>query len=162
MGCTRNRSKIWRHLAVLIALNSLLLFPSQIWAAIASPCSLSVGEEYSDNIFFRKNKESDFITIITPTLSLYYAPTGQGAPTSRLNISPSGYIYAHHSNLNSFGFTNNGTVDGSYVYQYSPRLTFSVADAATRQGQTRLGLGNGANQGFQAPQTPTAPISPLT
>ena len=162
MGCTRNRSKIWGDLAVLIAFNSLLLFPSQIWAAIASQFSLSVGEEYSDNIFFRKNKESDFITIITPTLSLYYAPTGQGAPTSRLNISPSGYIYAHHSDLNSFGFTNNGTIDGSYVYQYSPRLTFSVADAATRQGQTRLGIGNGANQGFQAPQTPTAPISPLT
>jgi len=87
MGCTRNRSKIWGDLAVLIAFNSFLLFPSQIWAAIASQFSLSVGEEYSDNIFFRKKKESDFITIITPTLSLYYAPTGQGAPTSRLNIS---------------------------------------------------------------------------
>jgi hypothetical protein len=58
--------------------------------------------------------------------------------------------------LNSFGFTNNGTVDGGYVYQYSPRLTFSVTDALSRQGDTRTGA---TSQGFQIPRTPTTPIS---
>jgi hypothetical protein len=113
-----------------------------------------VGEQYNDNIFFRKDKEGDFVTVITPTLSLYYAPTGQGAPTANLNISPSGQIYANHSDLNGFGFNENSAISGAYAYQYSPRLTFSLSDSFSRQGNTRL-----ANplDAFQVPATPTTP-----
>jgi len=156
MGCTRNRSKIWGECAILAVFCTLLLQPSDVWAAFASQFSLSVGEEYSDNIFFSKNKESDFVTVITPTLSLYYAPVGQAAPTLNLNISPSGQIYAQHSELNNFGFNDNSSVNGGYTFQYSPRLTFSFSESFQRQGDTRLtGL---VGAGNQLPLTPTTPF----
>ena len=156
MGCIRNRSKIWGECAILAAFCTVLLRPSDIWAAFASQFSLSVGEEYSDNIFFSKNKESDFVTIITPTLSLYYAPIGQAAPTLNLNISPSGQIYARHGELSSFGFNDNSSINGGYTFQYSPRLTFNFSESFQRQGDTRLtGL---VGAGNQLPLTPTTPF----
>ena len=93
MVCTKNRLKTWVR-AVLALCCALLVRPSDLWAAFASQFSLSIGEEYSDNLFFSKEKKSDFVTIITPTLSLYYAPVGQTTPSLNLNISPSGQIYA--------------------------------------------------------------------
>src|SRR5512147_541195 len=103
MGCIRSHSKIWASFAAGLAFIVYFAFPSSAWAAFASQFSLSVGEEYTDNVFFEKQKSHDFITIITPTLSLYYAPEGQVEPTLNLNISPSGFIYARHSDLNGFG-----------------------------------------------------------
>jgi hypothetical protein len=156
MGCTRNRSKISGECAILALFCTFLLWPSEIWAAFASQFSLSLGEEYADNLFFTKSKESDFVTIITPTLSLYYAPVGQAAPTLNLNISPSGQIYAHHGELNNFGFNDNSAINGGYALQYSPRLTFNFSESFQRQGDTRLtGL---LGEGNQLPLTPTTPF----
>ena len=159
MGCTRNRSKTWVNCLPVFALFVFLLPPSPVWAGVASQFSLLVGEQYNDNIFFQRKKESDFITVITPTLSLFYAPTGQFEPTLNLNISPSGQIYARHSELNGFG--DEFESDGSYTYNYSPRLTFTLSDRFRRQGETRTpGI-----YGFQVPLTPTgglpvgAPVS---
>src|SRR6266498_4785273 len=135
MGCTRSLLKIWGRFLVTIVFFLAVLSPSSVWAAFASQFSLSVGGQYNDNIFFAKQKEHDFITIITPTLHLYYAPTGQAEPTLNLNISPSGQIYARHSELNSFG--DNASVNGGYTYHYSPRLTFNLSDTFQRQGETR-------------------------
>jgi hypothetical protein len=53
------------------------MFPNRAWGAFASQFSLTVGEGYSDKIFFTKQKEHDFATIIVPTLSFLYAPEGQ-------------------------------------------------------------------------------------
>ena len=150
MGCTRSLLKIWGKCTVIIFLVLSLWLPSPLWAAFASQFSLSVGEQYNDNIFFAKKKEHDFITIITPTLHLYYAPTGQAEPTLNLNISPSGQIYARHSELNEFG--DNASVNGGYTYHYSPRLTFNLTDTFQRQGQTRT---PGVFDPFQVPLTPT-------
>jgi hypothetical protein len=120
-----------------------------------------VGEQYNDNIFFQRDKESDFVTIITPTLHLFYAPTGQAVPTLTLDLSPSGQIYARHSELNNFG--EEFSARGGYTYHYSPRLTLSLSDTFQRQGQTRTpGV-----DGFQLPLTPTggfpsgAPAPPI-
>jgi hypothetical protein len=150
MGCTRSLLKIWGKCTVISFLVLSLWLPSPVWAAFASQFSLSVGEQYNDNIFFAKKKEHDFITIITPTLHLYYAPTGQAEPTLNLNISPSGQIYARHSELNEFG--DNASVNGGYTYHYSPRLTFNLTDTFQRQGQTRT---PGVSDTFQVPLTPT-------
>jgi hypothetical protein len=156
MGCTRNRSKIWGERAVLAVLWVLIIRPDDLWAAFASQFSLSVGEEYTDNLFFSKKKEHDFVTVITPTLSLYYAPIGQTEPTLNLNISPSGQIYARHGELTTFGFTDNSSINGGYTVQYSPRLSFNFSETFQRQGDTRLtGL---IGSGSQLPLTPTAPF----
>ena len=80
MGCTRNRSKIWGEFVLAATVSLFTFVPSDVLAAFASQFSLSVGEQYSDNIFFEKKKEHDFVTIITPTLTLFYAPAGQGDP----------------------------------------------------------------------------------
>jgi hypothetical protein len=160
MGCTKNRSKIWVECITLLLFDFFILVPHQVWAALASQLSLSVGEQYSDNIFFSKNKQSDFVTVFTPTLSLYYAPTGVAAPTLNLNISPSARIYADHRELNSFGFTDGGTIGGAYSYQYSPRLTFNFSESFQRQGQTRLQ--SGVDSANQTPLTPTTPFAVAT
>src|SRR6266540_1134190 len=87
MGCTRSLLKIWGKCTVISVLVLSLWLPSPVWAAFASQLSLSLGEEYNDNIFFTKKKETDFVTIITPTLHLYYAPTGRAEPTFSLSES---------------------------------------------------------------------------
>jgi len=154
MGCTRNRLKISVESVFAIVLALTLVLPSSVWAAFASQFSFSVGEQYNDNIFFEKKKEHDFVTVITPTLHLYYAPTGQGAPTANLNISPTGLIYARHSDLNDFGFGDTSEINGGYTYFYSPRLTFNFSESFQSLGNTRLQSGF---PGFQTPLTPTAP-----
>jgi hypothetical protein len=159
MGCTRNLSKTWGKCFAIVALSIFLVTPSFAWGAVASQFSFTVGEQYNDNIFFDRSKEHDFITIIRPTLHLYYAPAGQAEPTLNLNISPTGLIYARHSELNTFGFTDTSSINGGYTYFYSPRLTFNLSNNFRRQGDTSLpGLDN---TGFQVPGIPTSP-PPLT
>jgi len=136
--------------AVGVALLTCFSVPAKAWAAFASQFSLSVGEQYTDNVFFAKQKNHDFITIFTPTLSLYYAPAGEIEPTLNLNISPSGYVYARHSDLNGFGA--NSALNGAYTYRYSPRLTFTLSDTFSRQDPSRTG---GLSGGFQTPGLPT-------
>src|SRR5690348_18289375 len=137
MGCTRNPSKISaEHLAVF-ALFLAFSFPSSLWAAFASQFSFTTGEEYNDNIFFSKDREHDFITFFTPTLTLLYAPEGQVAPTLNVNVSPRYEIYARHSDLNNF---DNIAANAGYSYLYSPRLSFNFSDTFQRQGKTRTSL----------------------
>lgn len=120
-------------------------------AAFATKFSLSFGEEFNDNIFFAKDKESDFVTVVTPTLTFLYAPAGQTIPTLEVNLGSSGQIFARHGDLNNFG--NNLALSAGYVFQYSPRLTFRLSDTLQRQGNTRnLGVGNDSFS-FQSPTT---------
>jgi hypothetical protein len=135
MGCTRNRLKIWDNSLFVFALLITVSFPSSpVWAAFASQFSFLTGEEYSDNIFFSKNKEHDFITFFTPTVTLLYAPEGQVIPTLSAEISPSYQIYARNSDLNNF---DNVSAKAGYTYQYSPVLSFYLSDWFQRQGKTR-------------------------
>src|SRR5919109_2244525 len=150
MGCTRSLSKIWVECVPFATVIFCLGFAPSAWAIFASQFSLSAGEQYHDNIFFSKSKEHDFITTFTPTLSLLYAPGGQVVPTGTLNISSSGQLYAHHSELNNFG--DNISVNGGYNFQYSPRVGFNLSDTFSRLGPTRTG---GLSGDFQ-----TAPTSP--
>jgi hypothetical protein len=157
MDCIRSRLRIWSNRGLLGCVVIILLSAHESLAAFASRFSLLVGEEYNDNIFFVKKKEHDFVTIITPTLTFLYAPTGATIPTLNLNISPSGQIYAHHSELNNFG--DNIALNAAYGYQHSPRLSFQVTDSIQRLGETRTG-GVG-NQAFQLPNPPTT-LPPIT
>ena len=153
MGCIRNRSRIWGSWLLLVSSFVCWLSADRAEAKFAISFSPTLGELYTDNIFYTKNKEHDFVTTITPTLSILYAPEGQIAPILNLNISPSGVIFARHSELNNFG--DNWGLNGAYTYQYSPDLSFTVSDVLGRQGNYRLGpLTQGA---FQLPSAPTSP-----
>jgi hypothetical protein len=152
MACIRSRSKIWYEGLVLLVLIEGWILPKPGWGAFASQFSLNVEEQYNDNIFFTRNKEHDFVTSFTPTLSFLYAPEGQVDPTGRLNISPRGQIYARHSELNNFG--DNLSVNGAYTYHYSPRLNFNISDTFQRLGQTRT-----AGLGGQEPLPLTGPVT---
>ena len=154
MGCTRSLSRIWdnRTKIVFAVFFVSLVAPSAAWAAFASQFSLLVGEGYTDNVFFSKDKEHDFVTIITPSLTLLYAPEGQTAPTLNVNLSPSGNIYARHSELNGFG--DNMSATAGYTYQYSPRLNFHISDTFQRQGEGRF---TGTGQAADFLSGPTSP-----
>ena len=150
MACIRNRSRIWVSWLLLVSGVSYLASANHAEAGWAIQLSPTLGELYTDNIFYTNNKEADFVTTITPTVSILYAPEGQTAPLLNLNISPSAVIFARHSELNNFG--DNWGLNGGYTYQYSPQLNFYVSDVLGRQGQYRLGpLTQGA---FQLPSRP--------
>ena len=158
MGCTKSHSKIWGEVGGLVIL-SVLVLPTSSWAAFASQFSLGVGEEYNDNIFFSKQKDHDFISTLSPTLSFFYAPAGQIEPTGTLSIAPTGELYARHSELNNFG--KNFLVQGAYAYRYSPQLSFNFADDFQRQGSTR-NSGFGFGQPWQMQTGPTTLGSDVT
>ena len=156
MGCIRSRSKILGRWTLFLGVCVCVILPTDGWAAFASRFSLTVAEEYSDNIFFTKKKDHDFITNIVPTLTLHYAPAGETLPTLNLNLSPGGQIFARHSELNNFG--DNISLNGGYTYRYSPRLEFHASDTLARSGQTRTsGLFGGGGSFSSLPPTPTAP-----
>jgi len=155
MGFIRSHSRISGEWTLLVGVVFSLACPANGWAAFASQFSLLAGEQYSDNIFFSKSKEHDFITTFTPTLTLLYAPQGEVVPTLNLNISSSGEIYARHSDLNNLG--DNISVTGGYTHRYSPRLNFHLSDTFRRQGPTRTGGFGGVGE---LPTGPTSPGSP--
>jgi len=152
MDCIRSLLKTWSSWGLIIGF--IFCFYDFADAAFASKFSLTVGELYSDNIFFsNENKDHDFVTTITPKLSLFYAPYGENVPTLNVNISPTQEIYARNSKLNNFDGWN---VDGGYTYRYSPRLNFYVSDNFARQtqlGPLRQGI-------FDLPAPPTSPPPP--
>jgi hypothetical protein len=130
-------------------------FASEVcFAAFASNFSLSLGELYTDNVFFEKHKEHDFITVITPKLTLLYAPPGESIPTLNFNISPSGQIFARHSNLNNFG--DNIALEGGYTQRFGPRFSVNFSDALSRAGDSRTG--SFGENGLLSPAT--SPVAP--
>ncbi len=102
--------------------------------------SLSFGEEYNDNIFFDKSDTSDFITYIAPSLSLSYVPSGEKVPTFTAGIIAPLQIFAKNNDLSNFA--DNAAINGSFQYQYSPRLSFEIGDEFRRVGVTRTGPTN--------------------
>src|SRR5712692_7981982 len=125
---------------LLLALCELILSTfavNETEAGFLGHFSLSTAEEYSDNILFSEKKESDFVTVATPTLSFAYKPSWQTVPNLTASLSTSAEFFAQHSNLNNFG--DNVRANVNYFYPYSPRLDFTLTDGLERQGQSRLG-----------------------
>jgi hypothetical protein len=158
MVCTKNLSKTWASLLLLATAVSYLCLADYAEAGFAVKLSPTLGELYTDNLFYTKDKEHDFVTTITPTLSILYAPEGQTVPNLNFNIWSSGLVFARHSELNNFG--DNWGLNGAYTYQYSPQLNFSMSDILAREGPYRLGA-QGTDlfiQGaFRLPNPPTSP-----
>jgi hypothetical protein len=135
----------------------LLLCSGAAHAQFASQLTLSVGEEYNDNIFFTKRKkDGDFITNFTPTITLLYQRPGELNPGLRFDFSPTGQVFARNGGLNNFG--DNLTLNGSYNYYYSPRLSFQLTEALQRLGDTRTVGALG--QGWATSQSPVPTLPP--
>ena len=142
----------------VFALFSALVFSVKTEAQLASQFSLSVGEEFNDNIFFSKQREHDFITNISPTFRLLYQPSestpGSSERIFKFYFTPTGQIFARNPENNNFG--ENLSMGGDVTYAYSPRLTFFVIDTFRLRGDTRT-VGGGGEAFFQTPGTPTGP-----
>ncbi len=118
-----------------------LVMTSQAQANWASRFSIASGEVYSDNIFFSRNKENDFVTLLAPTLSLAYKPSNYPEPTFNVSLSSPVELFARHGELNNIG--DNVGLNANYLYLYSPRLEFTFTDRLQRRGASRTGgLGN--------------------
>src|ERR1043166_5754684 len=92
MGYKNRRSPIANPACMVVVFLVCLLYSNRAEAAFATQFSFTAGELYTDNLFFTKQKEHDFVTTLTPTFSILYAPVGSQIPTLNLNISPSGSI----------------------------------------------------------------------
>ena len=90
MACIRNHSRILGSWLLLVTGFVYFVSANHAEAAFAIKLSPTLGELYTDNLFYTKNKEADFVTTITPTLSILYASEGQTAPTLNFNIWSSG------------------------------------------------------------------------
>ena len=123
-----------------------VILPRNALAAFASQFSFTVGEEYNDNIFFTRPKDGDFITYFAPTLSLFYAPTGQTRPTFTTDFTPIGQVFAIHNRETNFA--DNLRFNTAYTYNYSSRLIFQAANTLRRLGDTRTGITEGLVSGW--------------
>lgn len=158
----RHSERVLRATAVAnvtaIILICIGLFFTEAEAQFAGRFSLSVAEEFNDNIFFSKQREHDFITNITPTFTLVYQPQGSSLRPLTLDISPTGQIFARNPEQNNFG--DGVTINGAYTFPYSPRLTFDVADTFQTIGRTQTG--NPLNETVRTPTTPGSPGIPIS
>ena len=67
MGCIRNRSRIWASWLLLVVGIVYLVSADRAEARFAIGFSPTLGELYTDNIFYTKNnKEHDFVTYNNP------------------------------------------------------------------------------------------------
>lgn len=144
MCCVHGRGErgAWRAPRVVrpfwtLTLLTIVLSVPPAHANVVSRFSLATGEVYSDNIFFSQNKESDFVTLLAPTLSLAYKPSGYPEPTFNLSLSSPVEIFARHSELNNIG--DNIGLNASYIYHYSPRLDLTFTERLLRRGESRTG-----------------------
>jgi hypothetical protein len=86
--------------------------------------SLSLGERYDDNIFETStDKESDFVTVVTPGIQLRYQPTS--STLLELDYRTDFEFFAQNSDQNQIG--QRGTL--RFASPITPRLSLTVRDS---------------------------------
>jgi hypothetical protein len=103
--------------------------------------SIHLAEEYNDNVFFERNKTDDYITRLGVGLNLTYQ-----TPSSTTNVSTGiGASYFARGSDTTIDLAQAQRLSYSSIYQYSPRLSFSINDSLARVGRARdLGFVNTA------------------
>lgn len=114
--------------------------------------SISVSEEYNDNIFVTdRNHQWDFVTNFSPGITLTV-----NRPTYQLSAGYtfSGQIYAREESLNSVFERQYFLFAG--LYQVTPTLTFSASDSFVLDQNTNLvsGFGTGRQKSWNNIFTP--------
>jgi len=119
-----------------------LALPLAAQAGAVSGLSIALTEEFNDNIFFSEDEKSgDFITSIIPTFRFLYAPHGAEVPTFTAEVSSAVQIFANNSELNNWG--ENVRLAADYLYQHSPRLSFSLKNVLRRVAEGRTARRDG-------------------
>jgi len=104
-------------------------------AGFLSQFSLSLSEEYNDNITFTDKTTADFVTGIKPAIGLFYKPFEEDAATFTAVVETHGQIFARNSGFNNFG--KNTAFGTAYIHRQSPKLNFFFSNTFVRVGETR-------------------------
>jgi len=132
-----------------VELLGLLGPPAQRGPVTLTP-SISIGEEYNDNIFLdNRNRQADFISSFGPAITLYI-----NRPSYQLNAGYSfgAVVYARNDRFNN-AFDSQNFVGGG-LYRVSPALTLSATDTFILNRNTNL-TGQGFSTGRQESRTNT-------
>lgn len=92
--------------------------------------SLSISEQYNDNIFLTGDRVDDFITFITPGVGLSLRSQGSDL---RVGYSTSFYFYSSNTELNDTA--HNFTANGSFTL--SERLSLTLTDTYIKSSEIR-------------------------
>src|SRR5437016_5050694 len=122
-----------------LELLGLLAPPAQRGPVTLTP-SISVSEEYNDNLFLNnQDRQRDFITGFSPTITLFV-----NRPSYQVNggYSFTAELYERESRLNNA--LNRQSFLGSGLYRATPRLTLTASETYAVNRNTNLV----ASQGF--------------
>src|SRR3989449_5667389 len=118
---------------------ALPISPAQRGPVTLTP-SISVSEEYNDNLFFNnQDRQRDFITGFSPTITLFV-----NRPSYQVNggYSFTAELYERESRLNNA--LNRQNFFGTGLYRGTPRLTWTASETYAVDRSTNLV----ASQGF--------------
>ena len=122
---------------------SIAAYPLELLGLLAPPArrgpvtltpSISISEEYNDNIFLdNRNRQSDFVSDFGPAITLYI-----NRPSYQLNAGYSfrAAVYAQHERFNN-AFDSQNFIGGG-LYRASPALTLSATDTFTMDRNSNL------------------------
>jgi len=115
---------------VIILLFVFLFLPTHVVLAYeyTADVSLSLSEQYNDNIFLSRDRVSDFITFITPSIGLSIKSLNSEL---KLGYSPSFSFYSSHADLNDTA--HNFTADGNFTF--SKRLNLVLKDTFVKSSE---------------------------
>ncbi len=127
------------YLCFIFIIWDFVNFPSRLEAYNYIIPSLSVSQEYNDNIYLtKKDKTSDWITSITPSISYVLNKKGLNA---RLTYSPSLRLYAKENVNNEV----QHTLTSSALWKVSKRIEVSVYGNFLRNQEQFISL-SGSSQ----------------
>lgn len=147
-GSTADRP-VRRSVCTLI-IGALLAGPAPASAnnLLVTP-SVTLSEEYNDNIYFLPNKTYDFITRLRLGANLSYN-TENSTTNSFLGTSA---VYLARSANTTVNLAEAQRANLSTSYRWSPRLSFSIANALARVNDTRdIGFVTGGGGFLPPPQ----------
>ena len=114
----------------LSAVFFLLTFVSSATAKLDVNASVGLREEYNDNIFLTKtNREDDFITSISPNISLNYALSYLDLS---LDYGLNFKFFAHHSELDLTSLTNTQTASLKHQFRPMKGMFIDISDVYRR------------------------------
>ena len=131
---------------VIFVVSLLFIFSAKISNALeyTVDLSLALSEEYNDNIFLSPDRVSDFITRVSPGISLLARSV---TSEMRLGFSPTFNIYSDNSDLNYTGYSF--TASGLFTLSEKMSLNITETYLQSKDPVDRRGISDIINLGPQ-------------